>query len=84
MCVGRFTAGGSPDPTFGDSSGFARTGIMGEAFSAQAQAMVLDGADAADGGLCASGSPTNMDFCLARFQASDGWPSSASMPRTAG
>ena len=75
MCVGRFTAGGSPDPTFGDSSGFARTGTMGEAFSAQVQAMVLDGADRPlIGGLCASGNPTNMDFCLARFQASDGWP----------
>ena len=75
MCVGRFTAGGSPDPTFGDSSGFARTGAMGEAFSAQVQAMVLDGADRPlIGGLCASGNPTNMDFCLARFQASDGWP----------
>ena len=32
MCVGRFTAGGSPDPTFGDSSGFARPGPWARRF----------------------------------------------------
>ena len=79
MCAGRFESDGSPDRMFGDGTGFARTGLMGEAFAAIAQGMAVDPRGRmVVGGYCASGSPSNLDFCLARFRTSGGAASDGS------
>ena len=81
MCAGDSRQTGRPTRRSAMAPG-SRDRAMGEAFSASVQGMAsIRGVVMVVGGYCASGNPTNLDFCLARFRTSGGAASRIGWPQ---